>query len=246
MRLRQVLSCIAAAAALLAAAGSAGASAPALLVGFSENLPEEIGSAATTPARDLGAGAMRITVGWSPGRTSLLSADKTRLDRAKGAAGDLRLVLAVYGDTGASAPTDAAGRDAYCGYVRTVLTRYSSIRDVVIWNEPNKRLFWNPQTDAPALYEALLARCWDVLHGAFSKVNVIGLPLSSTGNDNATSTSPGAFIRGVGDAYRASSRSSASSTRSGSTRTPLDSTERPWRKHIQSKVIGLGDWNKLM
>ena len=25
-----------------------------------------------------------------------------------------------------------------------------------------------------------------------------------------------------------------------------DATERPWRKHVESKVISLGDWNKLM
>jgi len=246
LRPRRAISFVVTAAALVAAAASAGASTPGLLAGFSENLPEDIGKAATGPAKDLGAGAMRITVGWSAGRTSLLAADQAKLDRAAGAASGLRLVLAVYADTGSSAPVDAAGRDAYCTYLRNVLSRYSSIRDVVIWNEPNKNLFWNPQANAPAQYEALLARCWDVLHKAFSKVNVIGLPLSSTGNDNASSTSPGAFIRAVGDAYRASGRTKRILDTVGYHPYPLDPGERPWRKHIQSKVIGLGDWNKLM
>lgn len=233
-------------AALLVGAGSAQASTPPLLVGFSENLPEVIGSAATGPARDLGAGAMRITVPWSPGQTSLASADKTRLDRAVSAAGGLRLVLAVYADAGSSAPRDSTARTTYCTYVRNVLSRFTALRDVVIWNEPNKSLFWNPQTNAPGEYEALLARCWDVLHGAFPKVNVIGLPLSSTGNDNATSTSPGAFIRALGDAYRASGRTTRILDTVGFHPYPLAPSERPWRKHIQSKVIGMGDWNKLM
>lgn len=246
MRARRFFLCIAGAAALVLAAGSAGASTPSLLVGFSENLPEDIGTAATGPAKDLGAGAMRITVDWSAGRTSLLAADQAKLDRATGAAGGLQLVLAVYGDTGSSAPVDAAGRDTYCTYVRNVLSRYSAIRDVVLWNEPNKSLFWSPQANAPALYEALLARCWDVLHKAFPTVNVIGLALSSTGNDNAGSTSPGAFIRAVGDAYRASGRTRRILDTVGYHPYPLDPGERPWRKHIQSKVIGLGDWNKLM
>ena len=155
-------------------------------------------------------------------------------------------MLAVHATAGYKAPVDAAGRDAYCTYVRNVLSRYATIRDVVIWNEPNKSLFWNPQTDAPRLYEALLARCWDVLHGSFSNVNVIGLALSSTGNDNATSTSPGAFIRSVGDAYRASGRVERILDTVGYHPYPLNAAERPWLKHIQSKVLALGDWNKLM
>ena len=47
----------------------------------------------------------------------------------------------------------------------TSLARYPAIHDVVIWNEPNKRLFWNPQAGTRRrAYEALLARCYDVLH----------------------------------------------------------------------------------
>src|SRR5262249_27791433 len=135
-------------------------------------------------------------------------------------------------------------------YVADALSRYPSIRDVVIWNEPNKRLFWNAagtgQADAPAQYEALLATCYDSLHASFPGVNVIGLALSSTGNDNATSTSPGAFIRGVGDAYRASGRAVPLLDTVGFHPYPLSSSERPWVQHIGEKTIAEGDWNKLM
>jgi fibronectin type 3 domain-containing protein len=231
---------------LAVAVAAASASTPGMLVGFSEDLPKDIGAAAVAPATDLGAGAFRVTLMWSPGQTQLLAADAVKLDRARTATAGMRLVLAVYANAGSKAPVDAPGRDAYCTYVRNVLARYTTIRDVVIWNEPNKSLFWNPQTDVPRLYEALLARCWDVLHGSFSNVNVIGLALSSTGNDNATSTSPGAFVRSVGDAYRASGRGKRILDTIGYHPYPQDPTERPWRKHIQSKVLALGDWNKLM
>jgi chitodextrinase len=216
-----------------------------ILVGFTDDLLKNEGTVAAGPARDLGAGAFRITLMWDPGQTQLDPNEIGDLDRATRAATGLKVVLAVYAPTGAGAPVDSAARDTYCGFVKNVLTRYSSIRDVVIWNEPNKRLFWNPQTNAPALYEALLARCFDVLHGAFSRVNVIGLALSSTGNDDSASTSPGAFIRGVGDGYRGSGRSKRLLDTVGFHPYASSASERPWRKHIQSKTIGEGDWNKL-
>ena len=128
-------------------------------------------------------------------------------------------------------------------YVRNVLTRWASIRDVVLWNEPNKRLFWNPQTNAPALYEALLARCWDVLH----KVVLEREP------DRA-----GPVLdrkRRLGGRPRPARSSVASGMRiasSGRTKRLIDTVgfhpyaaaadERPWRKHIQSKTIGEGDY----
>lgn len=160
-----------------------------------------------TPAAALGGRAFRLTTLWSPERTTLTTTERAKLDRATTAATGQRLLLAVYADAGSKAPQVASAREAYCGYVRSILSAYPSIRDVVIWNEPNKNLFWSPQATAGARYEELLARCYDVLHTAFPTVNVIGLALSSTGNDDAGSTSPGEFIRDVGDAYRASQRS---------------------------------------
>jgi hypothetical protein len=232
-------------AALLVAGGSAGHAAPSepFFVGFSEDLPKEIGADAVVPAAELGGAAFRVTTSWTPGRTAIPTAEATKLSRAVAAAGGQRLVLALYGESGADAPQTAAARDAYCGYVATVLAAYPAFRDVVIWNEPNKRLFWNPQAGAAAAYEALLARCYAVLPAG---VNVIGLALSSSGNDDALSTSPGAFIRGVGDAYRASGRTGRILDTVAHHPYGLDAAERPWRKHIAAKPIGMGDWNKLM
>ena len=225
-------------------ASSSGAGSP-FFVGFTDDLIKNGGSVAVGPATSLGAKAFRITLFWEPGQTQPDPSEVGDLDLATGAAGGMKLVLAVYADMGSKAPLTSSARDAYCGYVKSVLKRWASIRDVVLWNEPNKRLFWNPQTNAPALYEALLARCWDVLHKSFSNVNVIGLALSSTGNDDSGSTSPGAFIRGVGDAYRSSGRTKRLMDTVGFHPYAAAADERPWRKHIQSKTIGEGDWNKL-
>ncbi|HWN22679.1 MAG TPA: hypothetical protein VNP93_11950 [Gaiellaceae bacterium] len=240
-------------AAFITALVTAGSAAPApgvpLLIGFSEDLPKEIGGeAAVAAATDLGSGAFRLTTLWSPGRTEPSAAENAKLQRATAtaAAAGQRLVLSVYAEVAADAPKDAGARDAYCTYVRSLLVAHPSIDDVVIWNEPNKSFFWSPQAGAPAAYEALLARCYDVLHARFPSVNVLGLALSSTGNDNAGSTSPGEFIREVGEAYRGSGRTAPLLDTVAHHPYGMDAAERPWRKHIGSKTIALGDWNKLM
>ena len=237
------LAAVLAALLLVGSSSSRAAQGEPFFVGFSEDLPKEIGTDAVLPAAELGGTAFRLTTQWTLGRTSIPAAEAAKLSRAVAAAAGQRIVLAVYGESGADAPQTTAARDAYCAYVVTVLATYPAIRDVVIWNEPNKRLFWNPQASAPAAYEALLARCYASLPAS---VNVIGLALSSTGNDDAASTSPGAFIRGVGDAYRAAGGPGRILDTVAHHPYGLDAAERPWRKHIGAKPIGLGDWNKLM
>lgn len=240
-----LLASVAAAALVSSVPAASGGPGGGFLAGFSEDLVEKSGSPVVDPAVALGAGGFRVTLMWEPGQTQLTSGEISDLNTATRAAAGSRLVLAVYANAGSKAPLDGSARDDYCTYVRNALTQYPSIRDVVIWNEPNKRLFWNPQTAAPARYEALLARCHDVLHGAYAGVNVIGLALSSTGNDDSGSTSPGAFIRAVGDAYRSSGRSRPLLDTVDFHPYPATASERPWRRHVQSKTIGEGDWNKL-
>ena len=220
------------------------------IVGFSDDMPRAIGEEAVTPARDLGAGAFRFTLQWEPGQTRV--ADSDIVDFQDAVTAGLKVVLAVYNNSGSKAPKTGVARDQYCAYVKDALARLPSMRDVVIWNEPNKSFFWSPQLageDAPAApvaYEAVLARCYDVLHEAFTDVNVIGLALSPTGSDNAGSHSPGAFIRAVGDAYRASGRARPLLDTVGHHVYGFTASERPWRKHIGSKILSQGDWNKLM
>jgi hypothetical protein len=237
---------------LLGAAVARPASNAGFVVGFSDDMPRAIGEEAVEPARDLGAGAFRFTLQWEPGQTRVADTDVADLQQAVQDTAEMKVVLAVYNNSGSKAPKTETARVQYCAYVRDALTRLPSIRDVVIWNEPNKSLFWSPQLDvgdvsaAPVAYEALLAHCHDVLHEAFPNVNVIGLALSPTGNDDAGSHSPGAFIRAVGEAYRASGRAQPLLDTVGHHVYGFTESERPWRKHIGSKVLSLGDWNKLM
>jgi uncharacterized protein YkwD len=169
----------------------------------------------------------------------------------------LRVVLQVAGRSGAQAPLTAAARDQYCEYVRSAIDRHSQIKDVVIWNEPNKTHFWRPQFNsdgssaAPAAYELLLARCYDVLHQFRSDVNVIGLSTAPRGNDDPkaksnVSLSPGAFIRKVGAAYRASGRTAPVFDTVSHHPYGETSAERPWTVHRLSTAISEGDWAQLM
>lgn len=221
-------------------------------VGFAEDLPKERGTEATDAARALGATALRLTTRWAPGQVELEPEEAARLDRAVAASAGLRLFLAVYGTSGDVAPRDDAARKRFCGFVRAVLGRYPTIRDVIIWNEPNKRLFWDPQLAAdgsslaPASYEALLARCYDVLHEAVPGVRVIGLALSPSGHDNAGSHSPGAFIRALGGAYRSSGRAAPLFDAVAHHPYPPRPAEPAGAQHPESRLIAQGDWNKLM
>jgi RTX calcium-binding nonapeptide repeat (4 copies) len=250
--MRGWLAVMAMSAVLLAAAAARPASNTGFVVGFSDDMPRAIGEDAVTPARDLGSGAFRFTLQWQPGQTEVADSAITDLAEAVADTAGMKVVLAVYNNAGSMAPKTGVARSQYCAYVQDALTRLPSIRDVVIWNEPNKSLFWSPQlavgelAAAPVAYEALLARCYDVLHEAFADVNVIGLALSPTGNDDAGSHSPGAFIRAVGEAYRASERAQPLLDTVGHHVYGFTASERPWRRHIGSKVLSQGDWNKLV
>ena len=236
-----------------AGAGSTAAAAPGLFFGFSDSAPEWYGDAAVAPARDLGARAFRITLYWNPGETDLDAARRAAVGQAVAAASrhGLSVVLSIHADSPTKAPVDAAARSQYCAFARRALARFPAIHDVVIWNEPNSSTFWRPQFNAdgtsaaPAAYQALLAHCYDVLHASRPSVNVVGLATAPHGDD-ATSHSPGNFIRRLGEAYARSLRPQ-----------PLFDTvahhvygdsygERPWRRHVGSKTIAQGDWNKLM
>jgi hypothetical protein len=172
-----------------------------------------------------------------------------------GAAAGLRIVVTVYGRA-VDAPVDAAGRESYCAYVRDLLSRFPTINDVVIWNEPNLGFFWQPQFNAdgtsaaPAAYEALLARCWDVLHAFRPGVNLV-MTTSPSGNDdpNAASNvshSPGSFIRDMGGAYRVSGRTQPLFDTVGHNPYGMSSAEPPWAQHLAPSHIGEGDLDRLI
>ena len=136
------------------------------------------------------------------------------------------------------------------------ITRFPAINDVVIWNEPNLSGFWRPQfgppgQSAPEQYEALLARCYDVLHALRPSINVIAPATSLWGNDNPNafsniSHSPTTFIEDLGAAYRASGRSAPLFDTLGHHPYPASSSERPWVVHADPTIISLGDLGRLL
>jgi hypothetical protein len=227
-----------------------------LLFGFSDDSAKWEGANVTDPARDIGAAALRLSLRWSPGQTELDQETANQLDYAIAAAGGLRIVLSATGPA-SSPPLDAAARTQFCTYVRNALVRYPSVSDVVIWNEPNLSYFWKPQWNpdgtsaSPAAYEALLARCWDVLHAYRSDVNVLAPATSPRGNDDPDATSnishsPVNFIKKLADAYRASGREQRILDGVAQHVYGNSNKERPFQMHLGSTVIAEGDWATLV
>jgi hypothetical protein len=248
-------------AALLCALTGAARAGQGLLVGVADDTlkwsDKPTAQRALNYSRDLGLRAVRVTVPWTPGQTRLGVLDRGPIDRMILATwgGGLRVVLGVYGDAGA-APQTAAQREAYCQFVASLLHRYPGVRDIVIWNEPNSGRFWRPQfapdgtSLAPAAYEALLARCWDVLHLARPGVNVIAAS-APRGNDNPRASwnishSPVIFYRKLGQAYRLSGRRLPIFDTVGHNPYPVTNAERPWARHTSSTTISEGDYDKLI
>ena len=207
--------------------------------------------------RGLGLGAVRVLLLWQPGQAALSQPQIDRLSGVVNAAPDLRVMVTARSITGAGAPTSAAERNTYCSFVGDLATRFPAIRDFGIWLEPNKQRFWAPQytasgaSAAPRAYSELLARCWDVLHAIRADANVIGPSTASKGNDRANarsnvSHSPGAFIRKMGDAYRASGRTAPILDTVGHHPYGNHSAERPGFVHARSSTIGFGDWAALL
>lgn len=205
--------------------------------------------------RDLNLSAIRVTVTWHPGQSRLSTQDRKPVDRAIVASFGLRVVLAVYGRPD-DAPQDDGERIQYCRFVASLLQRYPSVRDVVIWNEPNVSRFWRPQfaqdgsSAAPAAYAALLATCFDVLHAVRPGMNVIAAS-APRGNDRPSavsnaSHSPVNFYRKLGEAYREMGRTRPLFDVVGHNGYPTTNTERPWTRHASGSSIAQGDYERLL
>ena len=211
---RRIGRTLAACAALASMLGGSAHAAPGLLVGVADDTPEVGGQAQAQAGARLharpraagGAGHRSVAAGRDPPRRGRPPA------RRPDDPGDLGRAACV-----SSSPCTERRRTRrrrtprqtqYCTFAASLLRRYPGVNDVVVWNEPNTSRFWRPQFDAegnsvaPAAYEALLARCWDVLHAARPGVNVIAAS-APRGNDNPTLSrrpahSPVTFYRKLG------------------------------------------------
>jgi len=179
--------------------------------------------------RSLGADAVRVWVPWAGERAP----DANRvveLQRAEQAAHDTHVVLAVFGFA-RTTPTAPAAQRRFCRYANAALSLVPDARAVVVWNEANSRTYWN---GTPAQYEALLARCYDVLHRRGMTV------LDSTASAHA----PDAFLTAVAHAYERSGRTRPLVDAFGHNPYPLTASEPPGATHPPG-FIGQGDYARL-
>jgi hypothetical protein len=229
---------------------------PGLIVGVTDDTLQWTPTETAAIGRDLGLRAYMLTLPWDGGQSSVSPNAVASLSTGVSAAGAARVVLSVYGRA-SSAPTTPEAREWFCSFARDAIARFPQVNDVVIWNEPNLAYFWQPQfgqdgaSAAPAAYEALLARCWDVLHALRPGVNVVAPATSPGGNDDPLGTSnvshsPTSFLLKLGAAYRASGRTKPIFDILGHHPYPAFSTERPWRTHSSDRVISVGDIDRLV
>ena len=187
--------------------------------------------------RELDAPFTRITIPWRRGEVKPRRVVRTYLGRAR-AAGELKqkVVLAVYGDA-ADAPIDAVSRRQFCNYVRNLMARVPYMAAVVIWNEANSPTYW-PQRAGAAAYEALLARCYDVLHAVRATVNVV----DSTAPNHGMLR----FIAELGQTYRDSGRDRPIIDTFGHNPYPEYAAEDPWTQHPDGSTVAEGDYERLI
>jgi hypothetical protein len=205
-------------------------------------------------ARDSGFHAIVLSAVWEDGARA--SADLPRLRRAVDAAvrERIRPVLAIY-QFSSSTPADAGRRDAFVTYAAALAKGLPGVRDVIVGNEPNLNLFWQPQFDgvgrdvAAEDYESLLAAAYDRLKAQDASLNVIGGGLAPRGGDRPSSRpthSPTRFIEDLGAAYRATGRTEpimdalSIHVYGDSQKVP------PSFRHPLSTTIGIADYAKLV
>jgi hypothetical protein len=207
-----------------------------------------------TLARESGFRAVVLSAVWRPGASA--AGDLPPLRRAVDAAvrEDVRPVLAVYQFSSAT-PADAASRKAFAQYAAQLAKALPEVRDVIVGNEPNLNLFWQPQFDANGAdvaavsFEALLAETYDALKAEDAGLNVIGGGLAPHGEDRPSSRpthSPTQFIQDLAAAYRASGRTRplmdalSIHVYGESSRVP------PSLAHPRTTTIGIADYAKLV
>jgi hypothetical protein len=188
--------------------------------------------------RELGLGAVRVTLQWRPGLAKLDGSGPLYVQRAQQAAklGE-RVVLAIYGPAG-TPPAAPEERTNFCSFAVDALTAARNVYDVVIWNEANSGFFWRPQQGSAEAYEALLGQCYDMLHKTRKNVNVI--------SSLAPHEGPARFIKDLGAAYRAEGRSTPIFDTFGIDAYPENSSESPLTLHPGSSSLDQGDYVSLM
>jgi hypothetical protein len=208
-------------------------------------------------AQAAGFQAIRVTAIWTPGLSSI-PPDQLEALRSVAAAGvfyGIKIVVTVMPFGSSVTPLTPRARAEFASFAAD-LVKSTTIREVIVGNEPNLNRYWMPQfgpkgedVAAPG-YVAMLAEAYDAIKDIDPTTFVLGGSVSPRGGDDPTSTrhthSPTAFIADMGLAYRASGRTTpimdgfAFHPYGESSSTPPDFL------HPRSTSIGLGDYPKLV
>jgi len=218
-RLKLVLALVATAVTSLALAAPAQADLDAGVVDDRPVVTADGGAAFFAVMSDIGLKEVRITVEWDPAHPTTIN-NQAYLESMLPVATlrGVRVVFSVQPAKARSVTGTPNGTQQFAAFVTQLAQTFPTVKDFIIGNEPNLSRFWAPQytssgrSAAPAAYEGLLARSYDALKAVSPTNNVIGLGLSPRGNDmpraaGNISHSPVKFLRGLGQAYRASRRS---------------------------------------
>jgi hypothetical protein len=203
---------------LAALAAVGGATADPLRVGVADDWPKfhPCGDVFWQASKDIGYQDLRITVQWAgPGSAIPYAANvQEAVDCAL--LGNVRPIVAVYPAKPNLIGSDPSAQAAFAGFVAQVAQQFPRVQNFIVGNEPNVNRFWQPQyaagQDAAGRdYEHTLAQSYDAVKRVRPDAKVWGPAISSRGNDNANaasnpSHSPVWFIKDMGDAYRASGR----------------------------------------
>lgn len=246
----------------LAAAPTAFAGGPAMLVGATDDAPRSASLAVAKAQMNLlvaaGFDSVRITQEWQPGESALSVGDRTVLENVATAAqlDNVTVITVVMNRGSATTPLSAGAQADFAAYAASIAKAIPSFRIFVVGNEPNLNRYWLPQfnpdgSDAAApAYTSLLMKTYDALQ-AVRRVVVLGGALAPRGADNPAGIrpthSPTVFIHDMGVAWRASGRTALPFDgfdlhpyEDNSSIAPVDGT------HPSSTTIALADYDKLV
>jgi hypothetical protein len=201
--------------------------------------------------------ALAVSSVWEPGETEPDANEVGVLRRLAAAAeaAHVRLFVIVYQPGSATTPLTPEARTEFAAYAAAVADDLPSVRDLIIGNEPNLNRFWLPQFGpggenvSAAAYLRLLGATYDAVKAVRDEVRVWGGATAPRGSDrpgaSRATTSPTAFIRALGAAYRQSGRTRP--VMDGFVHHPYpESADVPIDlRHPRVKTIGLADYGKL-
>jgi hypothetical protein len=202
--------------------------------------------------------ALAVSSIWVPGATAPDAEETAVLRRLAGAAdaAGVRLFVIVYQPGSATTPLTDGARSAFAAYAAALAARLPTVRDLIVGNEPNLNRFWLPQFGpggeivSAAAYLRLLATTYDAVKRARDDVRIWGGATAPRGSDRPgaarATTSPTAFIRALGAAYRRSGRDRP--VMDGFVHHPYpESADVPIDlRHPRVRTIGLADYGKLV